>query len=134
SGSGPVAARLAAIVGAAPTINPLALALGAGVVAVIVVFRRLRPTWPGMLIGLLAATAFTAALSLPVETIGSRFGGIPREIPPLRLPAFSLDLLVAVFPSALAFTLLGGLESLLSAKVADGMTGRIHRSNMELVA
>jgi SulP family sulfate permease len=71
---------------------------------------------------------------LPVETIGSRFGAIPRGLPAPRLPPFTLARLLEVLPAALSFTLLGGVESLLSAKVADGMTGRKHRSNMELVA
>jgi SulP family sulfate permease len=71
---------------------------------------------------------------LPVETIGSQFGGVPHGLPAPRLPPITLSLLVQVLPAALSFTLLGGVESLLSAKVADGMTGRKHRSNMELVA
>jgi SulP family sulfate permease len=71
---------------------------------------------------------------LPVETIGSRFGGVPHSLPIPRLPAISPQLLLEVLPAALSFTLLAGVESLLSAKVADGMTGRKHRSNMELVA
>jgi sulfate permease, SulP family len=71
---------------------------------------------------------------LPVETIGSRFGGVPHSLPIPRLPAISPQLLLEVLPAALSFTLLTGVESLLSAKVADGMTGRKHRSNMELVA
>jgi SulP family sulfate permease len=73
-------------------------------------------------------------LSLPVETIGSRFGGIPRELPSPALPAFSLAKATAVLPDAIAFALLAAIESLLSAVVADGMTGRRHRSNCELVA
>jgi SulP family sulfate permease len=71
---------------------------------------------------------------LPVATIGTRFGGIPHGLLAPRLPAATWQAVLAVLPSALSFTLLGGIESLLSAKVADGMTGRIHRSNMELVA
>jgi SulP family sulfate permease len=71
---------------------------------------------------------------LPVETIGSRFGGIPQNLPTPQLPPISLSLVLQVLPAALTFTLLGGVESLLSAKVADGMTGRKHRYNMELVA
>jgi SulP family sulfate permease len=74
------------------------------------------------------------ALGLPVETIGSRFGGIPRSLPAPHLPAATWRGLAAILPVSLSFTLLGGLESLLSAKVADSMTGRVHRSNMELVA
>ena len=131
---GPVLPKLAALGHALPTLNPAALALGLGVAAVILGLKRLRPTWPGMLIAVAAATLAASLLHLPVETIGSRFGGIPRGLPAPHLPAVSWQTLVAVFPAALSFTLLGGLESLLSAKVADGMTGRVHRSNMELVA
>jgi SulP family sulfate permease len=74
------------------------------------------------------------ALHLPVETIGSRFGGIPDGLPAPDWPALSIPRLLELLPTALAFTLLGGVESLLSAKIADGMTGRKHRYNMELVA
>jgi SulP family sulfate permease len=131
---GPLLPKLAALGGAARTLNPAALGLGAGTAAVIFALRRWRPTWPGMLIALTAAAVVAAALALPAQTIGSRFGGIPNIPPVPRLPTLSLDLVLRVLPSALAFTLLGGIESLLSAKVADGLTGRKHRSNMELVA
>src|SRR5690606_24577099 len=112
--------------GALQTLNPAALALGVGVAAVILVMRALRPTWPGMLVAVAAATVAASLLHLPVETIGTRFGGIPSGLPAPHLPTASLDMLIAVFPAALSFTLLGGLESLLSAKVADSMTGRVH--------
>ena len=69
-----------------------------------------------------------------METIGTRFGGIPRELPWPAWPVFSLEKARAVLPDAIAFALLGAIESLLSAVVADGMTGRRHRSNCELVA
>ncbi|WP_296598501.1 SulP family inorganic anion transporter [Phenylobacterium sp.] len=131
---GPVLPKLAALSHAAPTLNPAALALGLGVAAMIMLIRRWRPTWPGMLFAVVAATLVSSLLHLPVETIGSRFGGIPRGLPAPHIPQVSPDMLLALLPSALSFTLLGGLESLLSAKVADSMTGRVHRSNMELVA
>jgi SulP family sulfate permease len=131
---GPVLPKLAALAEALPTANPAALGVGVAVAAVILIVRRLRPTWPGMLIAVVAATAGATLLHLPVETIGSRFGGIPHGLPRPHVPGASWEMLAAILPSALAFTLLGGLESLLSAKVADGMTGRVHRSNMELVA
>jgi len=98
------------------------------------VLRKLRPHWPGILIAVVVAALATWALSLPVETIGTRFGGIPRELPWPAWPAFSLEKARAVLPDAIAFALLGAIESLLSAVVADGMTGRRHRSNCELVA
>ncbi|MBN8984375.1 MAG: SulP family inorganic anion transporter, partial [Rhizobiales bacterium] len=96
--------------------------------------RKLRPTWPGILIGVVVATLVAWALALPVETIGSRFGGIPETLPAPVLPAFSFAKMQAVLPDAIAFALLAAIESLLSAVVADGMTGRRHRSNCELVA
>lgn len=131
---GPVLPKLFVLGQALPTFNPVALVVGAGVAATILGLRRLRPGWPGMLVAVVAATLATTLLHLPVETIGSRFGGIPHGLPMPHLPKISLEMLMTVFPVALSFTLLGGLESLLSAKVADGMTGRVHRSNMELVA
>jgi len=131
---GPLLPKLAVLAEAARTANPSALALGLGVVAVILVLKRVRPSWPGMLVAVVLATLAAGLWRLPVETIGSRFGGVPSGLPAPQLPPLSWTMLAAVLPSALSFTLLGGLESLLSAKVADGMTGRVHRSNMELVA
>jgi SulP family sulfate permease len=87
-----------------------------------------------MLFAVVLASLAAALFSLPIETIGSHFGGIPSGLPAPHLPDITPSLVLAVLPSALSFTLLGGIESLLSAKVADGMTGRKHRSNMELVA
>ena len=87
-----------------------------------------------MLIAIVLASVLTLVLHLPVETIGSRFGEIPHGLPVPSLPAFSSSLLLQILPAAFSFTLLGGVESLLSAKVADSMTSRKHRSNMELVA
>jgi sulfate permease, SulP family len=126
--------KLSALAGAAHTANASAMAIAAFSIAIIIVLRRLRPNWPGILIAVVAAAAATWALSLPVETIGTRFGGIPRELPLPAWPAFSFEKAKAVFPDAISFALLGAIESLLSAVVADGMTGRRHRSNCELVA
>jgi SulP family sulfate permease len=126
--------KLAALAHALPTVSWPAAAVAASVAAVIMVMRWWRPMWPGMLLAVAGASVVVALLHLPVETIGSRFGGIPHGLPAPHLPVFSLELALAVLPTALAFTLLGAIESLLSAVVADGMTGRRHRSNMELVA
>ena len=131
---GPLIPKLAALARALATIGPAALALGAGSAVLIFALRRYRPTWPGMLIAVVAAALAASLLGLPVETIGSRFGGLPHGLLAPRLPAMTLRLALQVLPAALSFTLLGGIESLLSAKVADGMTGRKHRSNMELIA
>ena len=131
---GPFFPKLAALLAVWPTLNPAALAVGLGAAAVIFALRWKRPAWPGMLIAVTAASGIVSFLHLPVETIGSRFGGLPHGVPLPHLPTITEALLLQVLPSALSFTLLGGVESLLSAKVADSMTGRKHRSNMELVA
>ena len=131
---GPLIPKFVALGGAVATLNPAALAVGAGSAALIFVLRGWRPTWPGMLIAVIAAALAVALLHLPVATIGSRFGGLPHGLPVPRLPAITPALLLQCLPAALSFTLLGGIESLLSAKVADSMTGRKHRSNMELIA
>lgn len=131
---GPLIPKLAALLQALPTLNPAALGVGAAAAALIFALKRWRPIWPGMLIAVVAASMATVLLRLPVETIGSRFGGVPHSLPIPHLPSITVELLLQVLPSALSFTLLGGVESLLSAKVADRMTGRKHRSNMELVA
>src|ERR1700686_577770 len=126
--------KLEALARSMHTANISATAVAAVSIALIVVLRKLRPQWPGILIAVAVAALGTWALSLPVETIGTRFGGIPRELPWPALPPFSVAKVMAVLPDAIAFALLGAIESLLSAVVADGMTGRRHRSNCELVA
>ena len=116
------------------TTSASAVAVTAISIAIMVVLGKLRPAWPGILIAVIVAAITTWAWSLPVETIGSRFGGIPRELLLPAWPSFSLDKARDVLPDAIAFALLAAIESLLSAVVADGMTGRRHRSNCELVA
>jgi len=131
---GPLISKLTALAEALPTVSTAALLIGAGTAGIIFTVARSRPGWPAMLIAVAAASAAAAMLHLPVETIGSRFGGIPNGLPMPRLPSITPSSIRQALPAALSFTLLGGIESLLSAKVADGMTGRRHRSNMELVA
>lgn len=126
--------KLAALAGALPTLSPAALGVGLASAALIFLQKRFRPNWPGMLIAVVGASVVAMLVHLPVETVASRFGALPHGLPMPRLPAITPGLLLQVLPAALSFTLLGGIESLLSAKVADGMTGRKHRSNMELVA
>lgn len=131
---GPLLPKLAALGGAISTLNPMALALGVSTAAMIFLLRRWRPTWPGMLLAVVFAAVVAQVFALPVETIAGRFGNLPQGFPLPKVPVFTPDLLLRVLPVSLSFTLLGAVESLLSAKVADGMTGRKHRSNMELVA
>ncbi|GAB4119108.1 MAG: SulP family inorganic anion transporter [Rhodothalassiaceae bacterium] len=131
---GALIAKLPALWHAAHSFTPVALMLSLATVGIILALRRWRPHWPGMLVAVVAASLLAALAGLPVETIGSRFGGIPSGLSMPALPAFTYERIVALLPSALSFTLLGSIESLLSAVVADGMTGRRHRSNCELVA
>ena len=131
---GPLLEKLPALWAALPSADSASIWLAAMTILVIAGLKRFRPHWPGMLVAVAAAALATALLSLPVDTIGTRFGGIPGSLPMPALPDFSLDKIQAVLPTAFAFALLGSIESLLSAVVADGMTGRRHRSNCELVA
>jgi len=131
---GELVPKLKALGAAWGTFNPSAILIALLTVVIIVGLKRARPSWPGMLVAVAAASIAAVALALPVETIGTRFGGIPRSLPMPALPVFDLAKMQAVLPDAIAFTLLGAIESLLSAVVADGMTGRRHRSNCELVA
>ena len=126
--------KLAMLGQALPTISPAALAVGVGSAALIFLLRRLLPNWPGMLIAVVLASLAAWLFHLPIETIGSHFGQLPDGLPGPRMPTLSASSVLAVLPAALSFTLLGAVESLLSAKVADGMTGRKHRYNMEVVA
>jgi SulP family sulfate permease len=131
---GPLFPKLFALGQALPTINLSAFVLGALSAALIFALQRWRPAFPAMLIAVVCASIATRLFHLPVETIGTHFGGIPGALPMPHLPLFTAQRLIDLFPAALSFTLLGGVESLLSAKVADGMTGRKHRYNMEVVA
>jgi SulP family sulfate permease len=131
---GPLIEKLGALWQAASTVSAAAVGVAALTIATILLLRRLRPSWPNLLIAVVAASLATAVLALPVDTIGTRFGGIPRGLPLPSLPVFTPELAIAVLPDAIAFALLGAIESLLSAVVADGMTGRKHRSSMELIA
>jgi sulfate permease, SulP family len=126
--------KLQAIWASIGTLKPATVALSVLAIATIVGLRRLRPKWPGLLIAVGVTAILAWMLQLDVTTIGSRFGGIPRTLPAPALPPFDLAKLRAVFPDAIAIALLGAIESLLSAVVADGMSGRKHRSNCELVA
>ena len=130
----PLIPKLKALFAASGTVTPAAIGVSIVTLAVIVAMRRLRPGWPAYLIAIAVAAIGASLLGLPVETIGSRFGAMPQTLPLPSLPPVSLDKVIAVLPSAISFALLGSIESLLSAVIADSMTGRRHRSNCELVA
>jgi sulfate permease, SulP family len=131
---GPLLPKLAMLAQSLPTVTPAAVVVGMGSAALIFLLRRLAPSWPGMLIAVTLAAIAAWLFRLPVETIGSHFGQLPGGLPSPKLPSISYSTMLEVLPAAFSFTLLGAVESLLSAKVADGMTGRKHRYNMEVVA
>lgn len=126
--------KVETLVGALPSWNPQTVAISVLALGVILSLRAWRPKWPGLLFAVVLTAALVALFHLDVATIGSKFGGIPRTppAPALAIPTWSK--FVAVLPDAITIALLAGIESLLSAVIADGMTGRRHRSNCELVA
>ena len=124
--------KIVALWSARTTIELAAVCVAVGTIAIVVLLKRIRPGWPGMLLAV-ALGAGLAAAGWPVETVGDRFGDLPRMLPTPHLPDFDMALAVQAFPFAVSFALLGAIESLLSAVVADGMTGRRHRSNAEMV-
>ncbi len=126
--------KLAMLARALPTLNPAAAGVAALTIAIVLGLKRWRPNWPGFLIAISAASLAALTLHLHVETIGTHFGGIARHVPMPHMPAVTVARLAELLPDAITFALLGAIESLLSATVADGMTGRRHRSNCELVA
>jgi SulP family sulfate permease len=125
--------KWAAYARALGTVSTAALAVGAATLVSIIVLRRFAPRLPAYLLAIAAAAAAAALLDLPVETVGDRFPAMPAGLPVPRLPSFSLELARAVLPSAFTIAFLAGIEALLSAVVADGMTGYRHRSGQELV-
>jgi sulfate permease, SulP family len=116
------------------SINVYALGVGSATLAMIVLLRRFAPQLPAFLIALLVASLAVALLQLPVVTVGDRFPSMPTGIPAPHVPNISLALIQHLWPSAFTIAFLAGLESLLSATVADGMTGYSHRPGQELVA
>jgi SulP family sulfate permease len=118
----------------AATIHWQTLAVASASLAIILLWPRVTKRLPGSIVALLFGTAVTALFHLPIDTIGSRFGGIPQGFPHFAFPAFRAEHILPLLPSAFTVALLAAVESLLSAVVADGMSGARHNSNMELVA
>ncbi len=116
------------------TTQPVAVGLTALGLVVIFGLRRWKPKWPGFLIALLVCTGVCLLFALPAETIGTRFGSLPSALPTFDFPHIPFDRTLELLPSSFTIAFLAGVESLLSAVVADGMTGGRHRSNGELVA
>jgi SulP family sulfate permease len=126
--------RMQLLVAHAASFNPYALGLGLCTLAILLIIPRINRRIPASIIAVLSCTAAAALLHLPVETIGSRFGGIPRGLPPINVPSFHAEHIIPLIPAAFTVAMLAALESMLSAVVADGMTGDRHNSNVELTA
>jgi SulP family sulfate permease len=126
--------KLPALWAGRETLNMSALGIGLVTIALIVLFRRLAPKWPGLIVAVGLTSAAAALFVLPVETITSRFGALPHHLPMPALPDISLPRLQELLPSALIIAFLAGVESLLSAMVADRMIEGKHRPNAELIA
>lgn len=126
--------KLNALWAVSPTYSPAAALMSLAVIFVILIIQHINSKLPSLLVAVVGASVVTWYFHLPIETIGSRFGAVPNTLPLPHLPHISLALMSDVLPSAIAIALLGSIESLLSAVVADGMSGRHHRPNCELVA
>ena len=110
--------------------------LGIALVTLVLILflRRIAPRFPGLIVAVGVGSALVAVMALPVDTLGSRFGELPDHLPWPQLPDLSISRLVELFPSALVIAFLAGVESLLSAMVADKMIAGHHRPNAELTA
>ena len=127
------AERLRALAAHASTISPAATLLAVVSLAAILILRKLAPRVPGTIIALLGGTAAAALLGLDVDTIGSRFGGIPAGLPSPVFPRFEAALIPALLRPAFTVAALGAIESLMSAVVADRMGNDRHNPNVELI-
>ncbi len=126
--------RMRALLDAAGTWSPAATVISVTALACIIIAATISRRIPGSIIVLVVGTVAVVALGLNVETIGSRFGGLPSGLPALRLPQFHLATLGALVMPAVTVAMLGAIESLMSATVADRLSGDRHDPNVELVA
>ncbi|HXV18974.1 MAG TPA: sulfate permease [Candidatus Omnitrophota bacterium] len=117
-----------------PSVNFYSMGIAGGTVVLMAFWPRISRKVPGSLLAIFISAYLVHALNLPVETVGSRFGELPHALPPLRLPVLDLEIIRRLLKPAFTIAILGAVESLLSAVVADGMIGGRHRPNTELVA
>jgi sulfate permease, SulP family len=127
-------ARLRMLMHYAETTRWQTVTVAVASLAIILLWPRLTKRLPGSIVALFLSTALVASFHLPIETIGSKFGGIPQGFPHFAWPRLQGAHILPLLPSAFTVALLAAVESLLSAVVADGMSGDHHNSNMELVA
>jgi SulP family sulfate permease len=126
--------RMKALAASSETWSPRATLLAAVTVAIILICRAISPRIPGAIVGLLCATITSYFLKFPVDTIGTRFGGIPSGLPHLAIPQFRPELIHGLLGPAFTVAMLGAIESLMSAVVADRMSNDHHNPNVELMA
>ncbi len=126
--------RLRMLVASADTASVIATLFGLAAIAAILILRKVSRRIPGSIIVLLAGSAAALAFAVPLDTVGTRFGGVPSGLPRFHLPTLRLDLALSLLSPALTVAMLGAIESLLSAVVADRMSGHRHDPNVELTA
>ena len=131
---GDFAGRMRALATHLDTANTVAIVMAVTAVVTIALTRKYAPRISGSVLVLIVGTALAYALGLPVETVGTRFGDIPPGLPHFQVPALRLDLVPGLLSSVLTITMLGAIESLMSAVVADRMSGDRHNPNVELIA
>ena len=131
---GELVPRMAMLIANAGSLSMETAVVGAGVLGLIILWNRMVPSVPGYVVALVAGTALVTVAGLPVDTIGTRFGGIPSGLPALHVPQFRPELILTLLSPTLTIAMLGAIESLMSAVVADKMTGTRHNSNVELFA
>jgi SulP family sulfate permease len=134
SPSGVFLPRMIQVGRALGTWSPEATVLGVGALVLVLAIQRYVKAVPGAIVALVLGTLAVRFLHLDVETIGSRFGGIPSGLPPLHIPTFRPEMVMPLLPSVLTVAILGAIESLMSATVADRMAGDRHDPNVELTA
>lgn len=126
--------KLPVLWAARATLNPAALSVGLATIVLIVTLRRALPRWPGLIVAVALTSGVVVLFDLPVETVADRFGALPNSLPLPHFPTLSYARLVELAPSAIVIAFLAGVESLLSAMVADRMHDSTHRPNAELLA
>jgi SulP family sulfate permease len=126
--------RMRAVIESMPTLSVSATLLALGALLLLVFFGRWVKAVPGAIVALILGTLAASLFSLRLETIGTRFGGIPSGLPSIQIPEFRPELMSVLLSPALTVAMLGSIESLMSAVVADRMTGDKHNPNGELVA
>ncbi len=126
--------RLIEVAKSLDTLSPAAALLGVATLMVVIAFQKYIRAVPGAIVALVGGTLAVYLFKLPVETIGTRFGGIPSGLPPFHIPQFHAEMIPPLLPSILTVAMLGAIESLMSATVADRMIGDRHNPNVELIA